>query len=136
MAAPSPISIQTTTVIWGTKKINASGTTLASAIVISGQFTPVGVEATLENGDGARVGFKFLDDGWDATLECVEDSSITWPEKGDAISVVPPEGEDGDDKVWGTVKNVGAVKYQRKDFATRTIEVSYSGGINRVPVGP
>lgn len=90
MPAPSPIIKGLATIKWGSSGTVAAGA-LTAAIFVRGSFTDKNGQAfEIEDNEGFSKALVFLADGFDATIECVYDSAITWPAIGDAISIKRP----------------------------------------------
>ena len=128
MAAPTPTLIASHTNMFGTGPGRPSGTTFVTWNVHSMTFAGNESLEMLENGDGAHVAATTLADGYDVTLEVVEDSAITFPAVGTAANLRFPGAVSND---VGTITKVGDVKLVRKGYALRTVGFMYRPGITR-----
>ena len=81
-----------TTIRWGTLSTGvATGTAMAGAILKKVTHTTRGGEPTLiEDGNGFTVTAVLLHDGDSLSFTCVDDTAITWPNKGDVVSYKVP----------------------------------------------
>lgn len=128
MPPPSPVLVASHTAYFGTSGPRPAASSFATWNVHSISFAANESEEFLDNGDGAHVALTLLADGFDATLEVVEDSAITFPAVGAAADLrFPGAGAN----VIGTITKVGDVKFVRKGYALRTVRFSYRPGITR-----
>lgn len=78
-----------TTIRWDTDGVLQAG--LASAIVDSVRCSTLGGEPhKIDGKKGFTAVVVLLDDGERLELECVDDTALTWPAKGDVISLKGP----------------------------------------------
>lgn len=125
MPAPSPIIKGLTTIKWGSSATIAAGA-LTAAIVVRGTFTPKnGQPIEIEDNNGYAAALVFLEDGFDATLECVYDSAIVWPVDGDAISVKRPRDAAAKSSWVCSLEDT----VERKKEATVSIKIAYRPGV-------
>lgn len=125
MPAPSPIKKGLTTISWGSTGAVAAGA-LTAAIVARGSFTAKNGQAfEIEDNEGFTKAMVFLADGFDATLECVYDSAITWPADGDAISLKRPRDAAALSCYVASIEDT----VERKKEAMLSIKVHYRPGV-------
>lgn len=125
MPAPSPIKKGITTISWGSSGAVASGA-VAAAIVARASFTPKNGQAfEIEDNVGFTAAMVFLNDGFDASLECVYDSAITWPAEGDAVSLKRPRDAAAVQAYVASIEDT----VERKKEAMLTIKIHYRPGV-------
>lgn len=125
MPAPSPIIKGLTTIKWGTSS-TLTEAAFTSAIVMRGSFTPKnGAPIEIEDNNGFAAALVFLDDGFDATIECVYDSAITWPTDGDEIAVKRPDDDTARDSWVCSLEHT----VERKKEATVSMKICYRPGV-------
>lgn len=123
MPAPSPIIKGLTTIKWGPAGALAA---LTTAIVARGSFTPKnGAAFEIEDNEGFTAAMVFLNDGFDASIECVYDSAITWPAVGDAILLKRPRDAAALTCYVASIEDI----VERKKEAMLTIKVHYRPGV-------
>lgn len=124
----TPIKKGVTTIKWG------SGSTLKSAalltaIVARGSFTPVnGQPFEIEDNDGYTATEVLIDNGFDATVECVYDSALTWPAVGATVALRRPR--DAADLNCLLIDIEDTV--ERKKEAMLTLRIAYRPGVTLV----
>ncbi len=117
----TPIKKGLTTILWGSGTAVPSGA-LAAAIVVRASFTDKnGSAIEIENNDGFAAAMVLLNDGFDATLECVYDSAITWPVIGDTVSLKRPNDVAALNCLVASIDP----SVERKKEATISIKVHY-----------
>lgn len=121
---PTPIKQGLTTIKWG------SGATLKSvitaAIVARATFTGKnGAAIEVEDNDGFAAALVVLNDGFDATVECVYDSAITWPAIGVKIAMRRPRDAADLDCLLADIEDT----VERKKEAMLTLKLHYRPGV-------
>jgi hypothetical protein len=86
-----------TTIVWGTDG------TYGSTIVKSIRSSIMMEEIKIENGTGLTVVQILLNDGYEVEITCVDDSAITFPAPGAAITI--GNGSSGGDLAMTVVNN-------------------------------
>lgn len=114
-----------TTIFWGTDALapGAAGT-IGVAIVISATYKPHPMKGYVEGGNGSTRTTVLLDDGFDCTIECVEDTAITWPLLGDVLALKAPTGA-ATYNCLVVNSPITSATASRKKEATVTIELEY-----------
>ena len=85
----TPIKKGLTTIQWGSGGTTNGG--LSGAVVVRGTFTPKnGDPIEIEDNEGFAKSLILLDDGFNATVECLYDSAIAWPAVGDTVQLKRP----------------------------------------------
>jgi hypothetical protein len=137
MAAKSTKIAGLTTIYWGTKGLLSTPTGLSGVIVEDCSITPknAGPIGEIENGDGAAVSLQVLDDGFDAKVKAVYDSSKTWPDVGDAIGIVLPKvgAAGGTTSYSGTLTSIPP-EIKRKEGARIELSIAYRPGVDATTV--
>lgn len=77
-----------TTITWGSGSMTQNG--LATCIVESISYKGKPVIGRVEGNIGTEMAKVLVDDGFDATIKLLYDSSITYPVLGDTISLKSP----------------------------------------------
>lgn len=131
MATPSAVKKGLTTIIWGTSGIlgSPSSAIVASISVTPHEGGPVGV---IENGDGARVGKIYISEsnGFDADVECVYDTALTWPAVGDTVALTLPKvGAAGGTVAMNCTLEFITPQQARKKEAMIKMKMSYDPGV-------
>jgi hypothetical protein len=118
-----------TTLLWGTP---AGVEPVSGAIAKSARVTPYGGKVgNIENGIGSDVTTVLLDGGFDAEIPCEFDSSKTWPELGDVVSLTLPIGTA---KECLVVNNpIYEFNLNRKQSGEIVVKVEYRPDINYTP---
>ncbi len=122
MAAPSPIIKGISTLRWGSGGAATGSTGVAAAIVKKVAHATRGGEPTLiEDNNGFTAAVVILHDGDTLTFTCVDDTAITWPQKGDIAQYQVPG--------WSAAKNFLIVdnnaSLERKKEGERTIKAEF-----------
>jgi hypothetical protein len=79
-----------TTIKWGTAGRLTAGA-FTNAVVMRATFTPKnGEPIEIEDNDGFAKALVLLDDGFNATVEVLFDTAITWPAVGDTVALKRP----------------------------------------------
>jgi hypothetical protein len=121
----SPIIKGITTIQWG------SGSTMGSpagAAVISGRITPKnGMPIEIEDVNGFTAALVFLDDGFDAEVLMMYDTSLTWPAVAATVALTLPKwGAAGGTQSFNTfVAAEPAIDIERKKEAIITYKLIY-----------
>lgn len=107
----SPILKGITTIQWG------SGNTMGSpsnAVVISGRITPKnGMPIEIEDVNGFTAALVFLDDGFDAEIQMLYDTSLTWPGMAQSVTLtLPTWGADNSGSTGGSGTAGGATSFK------------------------
>lgn len=117
----SPIKKGLTTISWGSSGA-APAAPLSSAIVARASFTPKNGQAVeIEDNDGFTKAMVLLDDGFDATLEVVYDSAITWPAVGDTVQLRRPRDSGNLNCVLASIEDT----VERKKEAMLSLRLHY-----------
>lgn len=117
----TPIKKGLTTILWGSGTAVPSGA-LAAAIVVRASFTDKsGSAIEIEDNDGFAKAMVLLNDGFDATLECVYDSAITWPAVGDTVILKRPHLTDPVNCLLASIDP----SVERKKEATISLKLHY-----------
>jgi len=124
---PTPIKKGLTTIHWG------SGDTLSgaltNAIVARMNATAKNGQAfEIEDNDGFGKAWVLLVDGFDADVECVYDSAITWPAEGAAVTLKRPTDSVA---LSCLLSSIDQTK-ERKKEAMLTLKIQYRPGITIV----
>lgn len=86
---PAIINRGISTIVWGTANANAGAP--AGAIVVSASIKPKNGEPfEIEDGQGFAADLIILDDGFNATISCVDDSAKAWPAVGGNVALTLP----------------------------------------------
>jgi hypothetical protein len=118
-----------TTLLWGTP---AGVAPVSGAIVKSARVTTYGGKVgNIENGIGSDVTTVLLDGGFDAEIACEYDSSKTWPELGDVVSLTLPGGAATECLVINNPVN--EFNLNRKQAGEIVVKVEYRPDINYTP---
>ena len=131
MAVNSPHIEGVTTIVWGTGGLVGSpaGAIVESVAMTPRNGAPIG---EIEDGNGASVTNILLDDGFDAKVVCVNDTSKTWPTLGSTVVLtVPPYlGGAGALTAYSCfVAGNHELSMSRKKEATITMTLRYRPGI-------
>ena len=145
LTAPTPTQIgKSTTVVWGT----APGGTAVAPVVTGMVVTSINIEprnpkaiGEVENGDGALLTSIMLADGFDATVEGVFDSVLTYPVLFGTVSIVLPvavclDSAAGVPTVYHTYLALvmsNPIKFERKGVAMITYNLSHAPGRDGAP---
>lgn len=121
---PTPIIKGLTTIKWG------SGTTtsgaLTNAIVARGSFTGKNGQAIeIEDNDGFTKAMVVLEDGFDANVECVYDSAITWPAIGSTVALKRPRDAVALNCLLVDIED----SVERKKESMLTLKLAYRPGV-------
>jgi len=120
---PTAIIKGLTTIKWGT---GGTSSGLASAIIVRGAFTPKnGAPIDIEDGDGFSKALVLLDDGFDAKVECLYDSAITWPVVGATVALKRPTTATEVNCLLASIED----SVERKREATLSMSIHYRPGI-------
>jgi len=119
------------TVTWGTAgQLGAPAGAIVEGIAITPRNAgPIG---EIEDGNGASVTNILLDDGFDAKVTCVHDTSKTWPALGAAVTLTIPPYNGGSGALTAySCFNAGNldISLARKKEATVTMNLRYRPGI-------
>ena len=135
-APVSPTKKGLTTVVWGTKPGGTSvAPVIAGAIVTSINITPMngGPVTKIENGDGSVVGKVYLDDGFEADVETIYDTALTYPALFSAVTLTLPAAVDlsggAAAAAYPCTLESNPVKFERKGVAMVTFKVSHNPGV-------
>lgn len=79
-----------TTIFWGTGGVTSG--TLNTAIVEEATWRPIKSRGTIQEGQGFTVSTADIPDGEEATVRCVFDTAIAWPNEGDVVTLTKPGG--------------------------------------------
>lgn len=142
-AAPvSPIQAGETTVVWGTAPGGTAVAPVTSGLVVTSiSITPHngGPVTRIENGDGSCIDKVYLDDGFDAEVECLYLSGLTYPAIGvpAAITLTIPKAVDLSSGAVHTVfpctLESNPLRFERKKEAMITFRVSHDPGVDGAP---
>lgn len=125
MPAPSPIIKGLTTIKWGSTGAVAAAA-LTSAIVARASFTGKnGSAIEIEDNEGFAKAMVILADGFDANIECVYDSAITWPAVGDTVALKRPRDTAALNCLLADIEDA----QERKKEATLTLKLHYRPGV-------
>lgn len=129
MAVNTPTIKGVTTIVWGTgSKLGSPSGAIVESINIKPK-NPTGI-GEIENGDGAGVVDVLLDDGFDATVSCVEDTAKTWPATGAAVVLTLPNGAGAGSTAFTCyVLGLPDQALSRKKEAMKTLNLRYRPGI-------
>lgn len=88
----TPIKKGLTTIHWGSGSTTSGA--LAGAVIQRATFTPKNSDPIeIEDNDGFAKTLVLLEDGFNATVECLYDSAISWPAVGDVVSLQRPDDD-------------------------------------------
>ena len=136
-AAPvSPTIKGKTTIVWGTAPGGTAVTPVISGLIVTSiSITPNngGPVTKIENGDGSVIAKVYLDDGFEADVEAIYDSTLTYPAMYSAVTLTLPKAVDmsGGTAVAAypcTIES-NAVKFERKKEAMITFKISHNPGV-------
>lgn len=120
---PTPIIKGLTTIRWGTGGV---ATGLTTAVVTRGSFTPKNAgPIDIEDGDGFSKALVLLDDGFDARIECLFDSAITWPTIGATVALKRPRDAAPINCLLASIEETT----ERKKEATISMSIHYRPGV-------
>jgi len=119
------------TITWGTAgQLGAPAGAIVDGIAITPRNAgPIG---EIEDGNGGSVTNILLDDGFDAKVTCVHDTSKTWPVLGAAVTLTIPPYNGGSGALTPYVCFVSGnfdITTARKKEATISFPVRYRPGI-------
>lgn len=128
-AVGTPTIKGVTTIVWGTQgRLGSPAGAIVEGISIKPK-NPNGL-GEIENGDGAGVADVLLKDGFDASVNCVEDTSKTWPDVGAAVVLTMPNGTGTGTTAYSCyVTGDPDQTLARKKEAMKTISLRYRPGI-------
>lgn len=122
---PSPTIKGLTTIKWGSSG-SVTTAALTNAIVARMSASPKnGAAIEIEDNDGFAKAMVLLDDGFDATLECVYDSAITWPAVGATVTLQRPQDATALNCLLASIESV----HERKKEAMLTLKLHYRPGV-------
>lgn len=122
---PSPIIKGLTTIKWGSSGA-VTAAALTSAIVARASFTGKnGSAIEIEDNDGFAKVMVLLEDGFDATVECVYDSAITWPSIGATVALKRPRDATALNCLLADIEDT----QERKKEAMLTMKLHYRPGV-------
>jgi hypothetical protein len=115
-----------TTIKWGTDDV-LTNAAFTSAVVIRMTATPKnGDPIEIEGNQGFAHALVLLDDGFNATVECLYDSAITWPTVGSTTTLKRP----GDGAALTCLVTSIERGAERKREATLTMRLVYRPDIS------
>jgi hypothetical protein len=129
MAAPTPKIKGVTTLVWGTEgRLGSPAGAIVEYINIKPK-NPTGL-GEIENGDGAAVADVLLSDGFDASVNCLEDTGKAWPAVGDWVTLTKPNGSGtGTTAYFCYVPGDPDQALARKKEGMKTLALRYRPGI-------
>jgi len=132
MPAPAPIIKGIATLIWGTQ--NGFGT-ITGAIIESISADAKNQEPIeIEDGQGFAAVQVLLDDGFNAKVTMVYDTSKTWPAVGDTVALnLPKYGAAGGTQSYACLVGSFSTSQERKKETTITVNLTYRPGIVLTP---
>lgn len=99
---------------------------LQGTVVESGTFSPKNAAAIeIEDNDGFALSAVVLDDGFDAKLQVLFDSALTWPSAGDTVLLKRPRDAAPLACLLTSIEDA----VTRKKEATLSLALSYRPGI-------
>lgn len=125
---PSPTIKGLTTIKWGTSG-RLTEAAYTNAVVVRMTLTPKnGAPIDIEDNDGFSKALVYLDDGFEATVECLYDTAITWPSTlGSAVNLKRPHPNAEAALVCGLAAIEQAA--ERKKETTLTLKLVYRPGV-------
>lgn len=124
---PSPTIKGVTTIKWGTAG-RMPEAAYTNAVVMRATFTPKNASAIeIEDNDGFAKVMVLLDDGFDATVEVLFDTAITWPVVGATVQLKRPNPntEGALNCLLTSIEQAG----ERKKETTLSLRLSYRPGV-------
>lgn len=121
----SPIIKGITTIRWGSASTIGTPSTV---IVQSGRITPKnGAPIEIEDMNGFTNTLVFLDDGFDADLDVMYDTALTWPAVADTVALTLPKiGAVGGTQAYNCfMASFPPMNIERKKEAMITIKLIY-----------
>lgn len=120
---PSAIIKGLTTISWGSSGV---ATGLTNAVLVRGSFTPKNAAPIeIEDNEGFAKTLVLLVDGFDAKIECLFDSAITWPPEGATVALKRPRDGAPLNCLLASIEDT----VERKKEATLSMSIHYRPGV-------
>lgn len=110
-----------TTIKWGTDSVLTNAAFTAAVIARMTATPKNGAPIEIEGNQGFAAVLVLLDDGFDATVECLYDSAITWPTVGSTTTLKRPTDGSALTCLVTSIEQAA----ERKKEATLTMKLVY-----------